>query len=478
MPTTLSVTCPTCNATVYDDDRACRRCGADVAVWSDAGRTPLILPGNPALSDDMFRGKSASVFRIAVGSAVGFVAVMGAWFVMRDDEGPPPPAIALLAPQPRALADSEIVKPLPPIFADKAVAADTVQLLPPIPAVAPAPEPVVATVAPAPPTIAPRAAQVASATPAVAAPARTSTPPSASPPVVRSEPRTVAAATAPVSTARPATAPPVTAPPQAAPPQAAPPQAATPVPAIPVLRVSPLVSDSMRTGELLQLRWTVQDKSTGRTLVAPIEFTTTNGGVATVDRSRGIVTARAPGRVQIIADGGAAGWFSVNLTVRATRRLVVSTVPAETLQIGTDAARSVSVSTSPARVAAPIVSAPTQAAVAAPVRDAPRVDQLDADDVRTAVNRFVTQIRNGDTSNPGLVEFLGDGAGHRVTLGSPPATISASASVIRVTFEMRLTKFDGGGRPMTRVAPVSMDIEKRQGDVSTSDIAISPLRRP
>jgi hypothetical protein len=475
MPTTLSVTCPTCNANVNDDDRACSRCGADVAVWSDAGRTPLILPGNPAFGEDMFRGKRGSMFRIAVGSAVGCAAVMGAWLLLRDDEGPPPPAIALLPPQPRVLADSEIIKPLPPIFADEARAADTVKLLPPIPAVVPVPEPVVAAVVPpatvitpraAPPVITPRAAPVVAAAPTITTPARTpaTTPAAVSPPVVRSEPRTVAAATAPVSTARPTTAPPVT----------APPLAATPVRAIPVLRVSPLVSDSMRTGELLQLRWTVQDKSTGRALAAPIEFTTTNSSIATVDRSRGIVTARAPGRVQIIADGGAAGWFSVNLTVRTTQRLVVSTVPAETLTIGTEAARSTSVAAPPARVTAPIVSAPTPA----PAREAARVDQLDADDVRTAVNRFVTQIRNGDTSNPGLVEFLGDGAGHRVTLVSPPATISASASVIRVTFEMRLTKFDGGGRPMTRVAPVSMDIEKRQGDVSTSDIAISPLRRP
>ncbi len=460
MPTTLTITCPRCNAIVNDDDRACARCGAAVAAWSDAGRTPLVLPGNPALSADMFRRKSDAVFRIAVGSTVGVGVLLGAWFFMREDEGPPPPAIALLAPQPRVVPDSEVIKPLPPIPTDADIAARTVPLTPP-----PVTEAAPVSVEPTRVAVAPVVTPPVSPPPVARAPVAVAPTPAPRPPVSRTQSAAIPA--------RVATTPPRTTP---APAGAVAP--GSPAPTSPVLRLSPLVSDSMRTGELLQIRWTVQDKGTGRPLTVPIEFTSTNAGVAIVDRAKGTVTARAPGRVQIIADGGAAGRFAVNLTVRPTSRLAVSTVPAETLQIGTEAARSLSTNTTPGRVAAPIVSAPTPAASAAPVRDAPRVDQLDADDVRSAVNRFLTQVRNGDTSNPGLVEFLGDGAGHRVSLVSPPATISASASVVRVTFEMRLTKFDGGGRPVTRVAPVSMDVEKRQGDVSTSDVAISPLRRP
>jgi hypothetical protein len=456
MPQTLTVTCPTCAAVVADDDRACGRCGAELAVWSDAGRTPLILPGNPALSDDMFRRTAGSLFRIGVGSAVGFAAVVGGWFLLREDEGPPPPAIALLAPQAYALPDTEIIKPLPPIPGVDAVVSDTVPLNAPVapPIERPVAPPPVVAVAPTP-----------AATPTPPTPAEVRTPA----PAVPQPARVATAAATPAPSAPPSA--------RVAPPPAGAPAAPADVP---VLRLARLVSDSMRTGELLQIRWTVQEKLSGRALTTPVEFTSTNPTVATVDRVRGTVTARGPGRVQIIADGGAAGRYAVGLTVRNTPRLAVSTVPAETLQIGTEAARSLSGNSSaPARVAAPIVSAPAPApaAVATPVREAARADQLDADDVRTAVNRFLAQVRNGDTSNPGLVEFLADGASHRVALVSPPATISASASVIRVTFEMRLTKFDGGGRPVTRVAPVSMDVEKRQGDVSVSDIAISPLRR-
>jgi hypothetical protein len=258
-----------------------------------------------------------------------------------------------------------------------------------------------------------------------------------------------------------------------------------------VLRLTPLVSDSLRPGELVQLRGSIQDRTSGRVLPGGIEFTSTNSSIASVDRRTGMVTGRVPGRVRIIADGGAAGRMALDLIVRAPTRVAVTTASPESLQMRSEAARSVSVIDAPSRAPAPVASAPvaTPPVVAAPVLTAPtptapatrenvRAGLLDNDDVRVAVNRFVAQVRNGGVTDPALLQFLADGAGHRAVLVSAPATISASANIVRVTFEMRLSKFDGGGRPVTRIAPVSLDVEKRQNEVSVTAVAVSTLRKP
>ena len=103
---------------------------------------------------------------------------------------------------------------------------------------------------------------------------------------------------------------------------------------------------------------------------------------------------------------------------------------------------------------------------------------LDADDVRSAVDRFVTQVRSGSVQNAGLVGFFSDGAAHRAVLAGAPVTSSADGNSVRASFEVRLTKFDAAGRPVTRIAPVSLDIGKRQGEVRTSAVSISALRKP
>lgn len=207
-----------------------------------------------------------------------------------------------------------------------------------------------------------------------------------------------------------------------------------------------------------------------------LEFTSADATIAQVDRRTGVVTAKAPGRVKIIADAGVAGTAAVDLWVRAAapRAATVAAAPAESLQMRSEAARSVSTLVAPSAVRAPLVSAPPAAAT----RAMTRTDLLDADDVRSAVDRFVSQVRMGAVKNFELVSFFSDGAGHRVALAGSPATIGAGGNIVRVTFDVRLSKFDAVGRPLTRIAPISMDIEKRQGEVTSSAINISALRKP
>ena len=76
MSSALTATCPACQADINDDDATCGRCGAAVSAWPVVERTPLILPGNPALSDDLFRGKAAPV-RVIGAAVLGFAAVLG-----------------------------------------------------------------------------------------------------------------------------------------------------------------------------------------------------------------------------------------------------------------------------------------------------------------------------------------------------------------------------------------------------------------
>ncbi|MBC7841749.1 MAG: hypothetical protein H7099_05530 [Gemmatimonadaceae bacterium] len=435
MPVSLTATCPTCNANIADDDRTCGRCGAAVSAFPIVERTPLILPGNPALSADLVRAKVRPI-RVIAGAAVGLIALLTALWVRSGEDREPD-----TAPLARGIAQvSDDVASEAAVPQSSSPSSDSARSIA-----------VVATTAPAVADLPP--IPTASRTPSL--------------PVASTEPEP--------SPVRAPTRASVTTPPRAAPTSTVRSPAIVPGKVAPVLRLASLVSDSLRPGELLQLRWTIQDRTTGRAVPTALEFTSADASVAQVDRRTGVVTARAPGRVRIIADAGLAGTASVDLWVRpAPRVATVASAQAESLQTRTEAARSVSTLPSAPTVRAPVVSAPP----AAVTREVPRGDLLDADDVRGSVDRFVSQVRTGTVKNFELLSFFQDGAGHRASLVGSPATIGAGGNIVRVTFDVRLTKFDAGGRPVTRIAPISMDIEKRSGDVTSSAIAISALRKP
>jgi hypothetical protein len=456
MPVSLSATCPTCNGFISDDDRTCPRCGAAVSAFPAVERTPLILPGNPALSTDLFR-KKISPIPIAAVALVAVTMLFAVLYANSSDEprslqGPIASDVEAAQRKAAIEAGMQQMARRDSASARNDAPSAAASALPPIPGTAEAAEIVAAT---------PGASRPIPAAPNVTAPTGTTT----APPAIAAS-QTVAPSIA-SRTPTPAATPPAT--------PTATPAAAAPGSVTPVLRLASLVSDSMRPGELLQLRWSIQDRMTGRAVPAAIEFTSTDANVAQVDRRTGIVSAKTPGRVSIIADAGTAGESTISLIVHAsTAPAVVASALAEPLQMRSEGARSASTLGSAPAVRTSVVSAPP----ISPSREVSRVDLLDADDVRSAVDRFVSQVRSGSSKNAELMAFFADGAGHRTALLGAPATIGAGGNIVRVTFDVRLSKFDAGGRPITRIAPVSMDIEKRQSEVTSSAVAISTLRKP
>ncbi|MCC7052139.1 MAG: hypothetical protein IT355_02660 [Gemmatimonadaceae bacterium] len=417
MSQTLTATCPACKAQISEDDLTCAHCGAGVnEAWPEStGRAPLILPGNTGLSADLFQGKVSPV-RVIAGVAVGVAVLAGGLLLSsslgdKEDDGEPA-AVAVSAGS--AFADS-----LPPDTATSPYARGAEPAVT-VPAAAPAPRDSVVAAA----TVVP---EPAPAPPAVAQPST------------------------PLASDAPAT-----------------PTPDEPTAANAVLRLQPLVSDTLRPGELLQLRWAVRDRESGRTVRAPVEFTSTNADVLFVDRRTGAITAVNPGRARIIADAGRLGQRSVTLTVFAPPQpVVVAPRVAPT--------RTATVAEPPPSVAAAPVAIPTPPPAA---REPARPELPGSDDIRSVVDRFVASVRARNVRNFELMQFLADGADHRVTLASGPSTISSTAYAVRVTFEIRLSKYDAAGRPVSRVASVSMDVEKRESGVSSSALAIGALRRP
>ncbi len=450
MSTSVATHCPDCKAEISPDLRSCVECGADVGQWPESQRTPLILPGNPALSVDVVR-KRVSVPRIALGSTAVLAVVGLVLFYMPEQESEdltrvvavatdadspssPPPANSAAASSPRAealVADSLAAFSYGDTAVTRAVPSAAARTVP-VPVRTSAP------VASAPE----RRSMPATPAPRPAEPARRiapSTPRAETPrPAAR-----VAAATrtpAPATPARPTVTP--------------------------VLTLTPVVSTSLRSGERLQLRWDVTDRTTRRAIPrARVEFTSTDATVATVNATSGLVVARAPGAARIIIDAGAAGQRTVSLTVRAP-------APAPTVAVTTPTP---DLSRNPAATSPP--PAATAAPAANPARETAGSALPDAAEVRTVVDRFIRDVRRDAVRNFEVTQFLADGADHRVTLMRGPNVLSSTGMGVRVTFDMRFTKFDGGGRPVTRVAAVTMDVDKRDGQPSSSAVAIGALRR-
>ena len=276
------------------------------------------------------------------------------------------------------------------------------------------------------------------------------------------------------------------------------------------LQVAPLVSNSLRMGERVRLRWSLRLPS-GRRTPQRVEFTSADATIASVDTRTGIVTARAPGRARIIVDAGAAGRKVVTLEVRLPAAFPLVTIPP---LLGIDAASATAITSrvstrlqwatsselaqesesrstrpavlrrdsAPAQVATGVAvpSAPASRSVAPGVNsaaDAPRGALPTSTDVRIAAEQLANTMQRGGVRNANVLQFLDDGAEHRVMLASTPVITSFSAYSVRVSFDLRLTKYAGGG-PVTRIVPVAMDVDKRDRTVKTSAVVIGSMRRP
>ena len=426
--------CPDCKAEIISDLRSCTQCGADAGVWPDAQRTPLILPGNPALSVDVVR-KRTSVPKIVVGATLSAALLGAALYYMPERSVYDPQAvreaIAAEAPSAPTPADAPVITAAigPPgaepssadspggfAYGDTAVTRS-------VPSTPTSP------IAPPRGVVSRRLKTVATA---AVAPARTVPPPR----VARAASVRRTAATQPAPTA------------------------AADVPAVTSsLVLTPIASGFLAPGERLELYARVIDQRTRRSIPdRRVEFTSLNSLVATVEPLSGLVVARAPGAVSIIIDGGRSGQITVRLTVSAPAPVVtVGSAPAP------EQARTVA--------AAPL---PT------PARAAPalRPDVPDDGDVRSVVDQFISDVRRKAVRNFEVTQFLADGDDHRVMLVSGPAVISNTTLAVRVTFDLRFTKFDGAGRPVTRVSSIAMDIDKRNGQLTSSAVAVGTLRRP
>ena len=438
MSSLLAATCPACKAEIADDARSCVHCGADVSVANGSGRAVLVLPGSPALSADPHRQTRSMLPIVGAGVLVAFVAAIGLWSMST------------------ATAESIVPATAP---------------------ANPAPSMAIATSPPAQPSDVPTIAAPTIAAPTIAAP-------------------TIAALTTPRTVDRT---------------DSRVPAALKNASRGSTLQVAPLVSNSVRMGERVRLRWSLRPPPDGRTQQR-VEFTSADATIASVDTRTGIITARAPGRARIIVDAGAAGMKVVTLQVRLPAAFPLVTIPP---LIGIDAASAAAItprvstrlqwvaSSEPALApesrstrpgvlrrdsasarAATGVAVPSAAATrsAAPgvssATDAPRGALPTFTDVRTAAEQLAGTMQRGGVRNADVMQFLDDGAEHRVTLVSTPVITSFSAYGVRVSFDLRLTKYAGGGRPVTRIVPVAMDVDKGDRLLKSSAIVIGAMRRP
>ena len=284
-----------------------------------------------------------------------------------------------------------------------------------------------------------------------------------------------------------------------------------------MLHLFPLVSHALHTGEIVRIRGTIQDLSSGAALPNEIRYSSVDPRIARVDARTGEVIGVAEGRVRIVADGGSAGKQSIDLLVQAIPKPVAPTVAptvvaaARTPSTQPTVALPTTVQRTAARpIAAQIATATTQlradsaaarsAAAARAVTTRPvtpssiapvastgsaispqllrDVVRPDAGDTRDAASRIASELLSGSHRTTELTQFFTDGASHRVAIIGAPANVGETPTGVRVTFELRLSKYDAGGRPITRIVPVQMDVAKREGNVSTFGVALGALRRP
>jgi hypothetical protein len=390
MSATHSATCPSCTGSVPDGARSCATCGAVLrlgagvgAATGDQRSTPLILPGNPALSDEL---PSAMFSRTRiVGASLGAAALLLVVLYARSSDAPD------LAANPVS----------PPLTIEEAAAQ-------PSAAVAPTPEPTPVAVA-APVSPLPTDLPVASAAvPSTSESAVPSPPPSAAP---------RATTRAPALEAIPAVAP------------------------IPLQRTEPRTPQRVATAPQTPATTGAESARSGERAAA-----------------RPVVVPPAP--VPFPVDTRVSD-VAIDLPQANQQPRVSSALDARAQLRGIGAV------------------APTRALPSAPsVRDADGGALPDADDVRAAAERVVGDVRSGRSRTADIESFFADGANHRVTLVNGPSPISAAINTVRVRFDIRITKYDGAGRPVTRVAPVTMEVMKRDALINSSGVAIGTLQKP
>jgi len=444
--------CPDCKAQINSDLRTCRQCGSDVGVWPESQRAPLILPGNPAFSADVVR-KRISIPKIIGATALGASIIGAVLYYMPARDVAETQAIASASAESAEASALELESG----SAVTAVASDAPLSTPmstdSMPAFSYGDRSLTRTV----PSTAPQVITQPDAPDRSLGSVRASAPP----------PRESIVESASVPPARaasisPDSRPSVTALVGAS--RTADPSADT----SPSLSLAPILSNILNPGQQLQLRWTVIDQRTRRRVSGSrVEFTSSRQSIASVDSKTGLVVARSPGSTVIIIDGGSAGRITIRLTV---------SVPRPTTEVASATPTPAVTSRTTPPVASPVVS--VSAPVAAPAAASPRTEMPDADDVRTMVDRFIRDVRRDAVRNAELTQFMADGADHRVTLVSGPTIISTTTLGVRVTFDVRFTKFDSGGRPVTRVSSIAMDVDRRNGEPTSSAVAIGSPRRP
>ena len=497
--TVPSTSCPSCNSVIGDDDEVCAQCDAPVTPFRPVSRTPLILPGNPALSTDD-TSTSTTAMR-GVGVSLVALVVLGATVIVATQEpAPRTREVSQSATDSAALVSSAVdaggdtaTTSIADVRTENLVAAVTARSAPSaVKAVTPS-TPVAAAPAPS----APSASSKPAAAPLTALRApdttRTRVPaPATTEAIVQATPTRTASAPATTVDAAPAAVIPV-----------------------PTLHMTPLISATLRVGEIVRLRGTIQDMTTGRALPNDIRFTSVDPRVARVDLRTGEVTGVAAGRARIIANGGAAGTQIVELSVLAVQKPFIaptvaasvapraasntpsstpsSTPPraatvavatrqpvsqASTVQIPTTTA-TVRVDSAAARSVSRTAITPVASAGSAiapqPLRD---MERPDAGDTRFAATRIAADVLEGGRQTAELAQFLSDGASHRVSIAANPTTVGETATGVRVSFELRVSKYDAAGRPVSRMVPVQMDVAKREGRLSMSAVAIGALRKP
>jgi len=101
-----------------------------------------------------------------------------------------------------------------------------------------------------------------------------------------------------------------------------------------------------------------------------------------------------------------------------------------------------------------------------------------AADAVAAAATLADAIRRGAVNDPALRVFVADGATHRATVVAEPVIIAQSASGVTIAFDVRMTKFDGGGRPVTRLASITMKLSRENGAVHASAPRVGDVRKP
>lgn len=171
----------------------------------------------------------------------------------------------------------------------------------------------------------------------------------------------------------------------------------------------------------------------------------------------------------------------------APPKLAETVLPAPQVRLGAPPTEQERVSVPPVVVtreqatpAAPVKEPGPVPAANTPARPEPvrPTEAVDASDLRTQADRFLSRLRSGSERNSELSEFFRDGADHKAVIVGSPSVVSDRAGRVEAQFEIRLTKFDGGGRRNTRFATVTMEIAKRDGTASTTSTTVGVLRAP